>query len=253
MSHTFERFRAQLQKFGKYTGYALSRSREVYDPKFKLARELGHVLRAVYTLTFACLDVGLDSLAQSLYMPQLLMENRILRLGFPESVDGLFVHAHLNFVATNYCDFGEESYLEHLCRDVVRKAECALLEEVFYSEDGVLAKKEIVLARDMVTPLLQSSGVRTAKDEAKDEVEEEVEERVLEEEVVVERVVDRDPAWVIQISALQYLQSPPNIQRVIREKFSAKWGTQKSFDTCVEMLHVSKSGDVAALKSLLSK
>jgi hypothetical protein len=243
MSYVFERFYTRLKQSTQYSGYPLAQSPEIYTPQFQLARELAHVMRSVYTLTFALLDSGLESVATALCMPPVLMESRIMRLGFITSSDAIFNHAHINFVAQNTWDWsGDESLLEHLAQDVLACADRALAKKVFHSADGVFAIKEIQLARDAVAPLLISCSAHKCTEEVGVEVEAVTVDPVAEEVgVEVETVAvdsiaeEKDPAWVQGITVVEYLNETQNVQRIIRKKFATKWAVQKQFDVCAQM------------------
>ena len=249
MAHSFRRFQAQLANPStcKYIGYKLNRSCEVREPNVDLARKLASTLRAVYALTFALVDVGLESQASPLIVPQLTMENRIMRLGFNESLDGLFTHAHLNFVTLSEC-VQPNAILSFLCADVTRLATEALASECFYSKHGVFAKQELQMVLDVMAPLVES----TTPSEDNEDVDK-VQEVVLDEEVIVEtNEACSDPDWTQGITAQMYLQQSEDVRRAIDKQFGRCQDFQHDLNYCAALCTASQESDLTTLTRLLA-
>jgi len=273
---TLQRFTAKLAEPVGYLGYQLNRCPEVYNPNFIAARELGHVLRGVYTLLFALLDAELECVASSLRMPYVLLENRILRLGFSnEELEGLFVHAHLNYVNLRNLDWdlGDESILEHVCTTLIRQSTKSL--DLLKSQTQLtqmdLSLKTIEYVLETVEPILEPADSSSYVDEEREDSGldlsdyEEREDRGLDlsdDEEREDRGLDLSddeeredvPPWVNTISALQYLKHTPECQALVRERLGKMHQIQKEMNTCTDLRYaLTKIGpDLDEVRRLLA-
>lgn len=221
MSHLIHSYQAKLtaEKEPSYIGYHLNRSPDAITPEFQVAREVCRVLRSLYAVGFALVDMGLEELVRPALMPQVMMECRILKLGYTESdLSCIFTHAHYNYVALNTFidwDARDESLLVHLCMDA---RTCLVdasttLEQCGAQEHTEMAQKEFQLFRDMLDDLL-SDATSTASAEP------------------VEPEMPENPPWVDEISVKKYLELSPAARQMLHERLAQKWDTQTKYDEC---------------------